>query len=76
MFEARRVFQHHLYSPAALAETKEAYTGFIEATFEDVEGATAATFSGDEENGDIIVDAFCNHALFLTIQAHRQGSSE
>lgn len=76
MFETRRVFQHHLYSPDALAETKAAYTGFIEAAFEASSESTTATFTGNDENGDVIVDAFCNHALFLTIQAHRQGGNE
>ena len=76
MFETQRVFQHSLYSSAALVETKDAYGEFVEASFEQSNDSTIATFKADEENGAVIVDAFCNHALFLSIQAHRQGAGE
>ena len=76
MFETQRVFQHSLYSSAALVETQDAYREFVEASFEHSSDSTTATFRADEENGAVIVDAFCNHALFLSIQAHRQDAGE
>ena len=76
MFETRRVFQHSLYHPSALSETQEAYSDFVETVFEQSDDGTTATFKADEENGPVIVDAFCNHALFLSIQTHRQGAGE
>ena len=76
MFETQRVFQHSLYDPGALAETQEAYCDFVRVDFERSDDQTTAMFTADEENGAVIVDAFCNHALFLSIQANRRGTNE
>ena len=76
MTEFKRVFHHRIYSKSALEETKAAYGELLGTSFKEDENVTEAEFITDDENGAMFVDAFCNHALFLTIQDHRQGAPE
>ena len=76
MLEVKRIFHHSIYNKAALEETKMAYGELLDTTFKDDANLTEAEFTTDDENGAMFVDAFCNHALFLTIQEHRQGTPE
>lgn len=69
MPEVTRDFAHSIYYPSALHETAEAYAELVEVQLEPQDDTTCATFS---EEG-MIVDAFCNHALFLSIQAYRDS---
>ena len=75
MPEATRVFDHSLYREAALEETRLAYGEILRVTFEHLESTTSVTFENDDDDLDFYVDAFCNHALFLTIQQYREGAS-
>jgi hypothetical protein len=74
VFETKRTFHHDLYNPNALLETQEAYSGLLSTVFDAQESQTLADFTAEGEDGPMFVDAFCNHALFLSIQAHRNGS--
>jgi len=67
--ESIRDFDHSIYDPAALAETAAVYAEILDVKLEKQEGATHATF--DDEG--MVVDAFCNHALFLSIQSFRDS---
>ncbi len=68
-------FNHGLYSQHALDETKSAYAELVAVTLDHGDENSHATFETDDENGTLLVDAFCNHALFLTIQHFREGDS-
>ena len=74
MFETQLNFDHSLYNIHALDETAEAYGGHMSVVLTHGESATDGKFSVDGDDGPLIVDAFCNHVLFLTIQVYRQGS--
>ena len=74
MFETKRTFHHDLYNPNSLAETQEAYSGLLSIVFEAQGDQTLADFTAEGDDGPMFVDAFCNHALFLSIQSHRNGS--
>ena len=71
--KATREFSHSLYRTAALEETQQAYGEILRVAFEHTEGNTLATFENDDDDLTFYVDAFCNHALFLTIQQYREG---
>ena len=75
MPKANRDFSHSLYRKSALEETRAAYGEILGIEFQHDEGNTAATFENDSEDLAFYVDAFCNHALFLTIQQYREGST-
>jgi hypothetical protein len=68
-------FSHSLYNQHALDDTKDAYSTLLDVALTHDEENSRATFSSDDENGTLLVDAFCNHALFLTIQRFRDGGS-
>jgi len=68
-------FSHSLYNQHALDETKVAYSELLDVALSHDENNSRATFETDDENGTLLVDAFCNHALFLTIQQFRDGDS-
>lgn len=69
MPESTREFDHSIYYPSALHETASAYAEIIDVKLETQDGSTHATF--DDEG--MVVDAFCNHALFLSVQTHRDS---
>lgn len=75
MHKAAIDFSHSLYNQQALEQTKEAYASILNADFEHVEGNSHAEFETEDDNGPLLVDAFCNHALFLTIQMYREGDA-
>jgi hypothetical protein len=74
VFETQLNFDHSLYNIHALDETSEAYSEHLSVTLTHGESSTEGKFSVEDDDGSLIVDAFCNHVLFLTIQAYRQGS--
>ena len=50
----------------------EAYAGLLSVTLADAEGATTARFDElDPDEGEMLVDAFCNHVLYESIQRNR-----
>ncbi len=75
MPSATREFHHDLYRPAALEETQLAYGELLGVAFESGEHFTRATFDHDGDDLDFYIDAFSNHALFLTIQKFREGQT-
>ena len=75
MPEATRDFSHSLYRKSALEETRAAYGEILQVTLAHHESSTSVTFENDDDDLEFYVDAFCNHALFLTIQQYREGSS-
>ena len=68
-----REFHRDLYRQASLEETKTAYGELLDVQFVPGEHGIHVTFSHDGDDLDFYVDAFCNHALFLTIQNFREG---
>jgi hypothetical protein len=68
-------FSHSLYNKEAIDATRDAYSGLLSVTLSHDENNSHASFDSDDENGPMLVDAFCNHALFLTIQRFRDGES-
>jgi len=74
VFETQLNFDHSLYNIHALDETSEAYGEHLSVTLTHGEKSSDGKFSVEGDDGQLIVDAFCNHVLFLTIQAYRQGS--
>ena len=66
-----RVYDHSLYLASAIAETAEAYAELMKISVRSDESITTATF--DEVEDIMYVDAFSNHALFLSIQEFRNG---
>ena len=67
-----REFSHSLYNPASIDETQSAYDGLLPAVVS--HGPTSSTVDftmTDDEDGQMLVDAFSNHALFLTIERFR-----
>ena len=70
-----RDFHHDLYRPAALEETKAAYGELLNVSIEHGEHTTNATFEHEGDDLGFYVDAFSNHALFLTIQKFRDGQT-
>ena len=66
-----RVFNNGIYLTAAIEETAEAYSEVLTATIETDETNTTVTFDGVDDV--MLVDAFSNHALFLSIQSFRDG---
>ena len=65
--ESVRAFHHSIYAQDALQATVNAYAEVVEVSLETTDEQTQATFA---ESG-MVVDAFCNHALFLSIQSFR-----
>jgi len=68
-----REFHQDLYRQAALEETRMAYGELLDVSFDAGEHSVNVTFSHEGDDLDFYVDAFCNHALFLTIQNFREG---
>ena len=66
-----RVFNNGSYLTTAIEMTAEAYSEVLTATIEADEANTTVTFDGVDD--EMLVDAFSNHALFLSIQAFRGG---
>ena len=65
-------FDHSIYSPDSIANAAKAYAELLTIALEAGETSTTARFSDlDAEDGPMLVDAFCNHALFETIQRYR-----
>lgn len=73
MPDISRLFDHTLYRPEALSQTADAYAGHVSVSLESQDADTQAVFSGESDDLTMLVDAFSNHALFLTIQAYREG---
>ena len=69
MPESTRDFDHSIYHPSAVQETAEVYADYVDVKLDTTDDATRATFNDE----GMVVDAFCNHALFLSIQAHREA---
>lgn len=72
MHSTTRDFSLSLYRQTALQETQQAYAELLDARFEHAEHNSHVTFSGDGDDLDFLIDAFCNHALFLSIQQYRE----
>lgn len=71
----QRVFHHSLYRPAAIAAAAEAYAGLAEVTLEPHAHETRVHLRPLREDlADVLADAFANHVLHATVQAHRAGS--
>jgi hypothetical protein len=67
-----RDFSHSLYSAAALDDTQGAYGELLPTTISHGPHSTTVDFAVvEDEEGQMLVDAFCNHALFLTIERFR-----
>jgi hypothetical protein len=65
-------FDHSIYSPDAVQSAAEVYAELLNIGLESTDGATQAVFSDlDPDNGQMLIDAFCNHVLFDSIQRHR-----
>ena len=65
-------FDHSIYSPDSISAAVEAYAGLLSVTLADDEGATTARFDElDPDEGEMLVDAFCNHVLYESIQRNR-----
>ena len=73
MNKTTRDYTHSLYLQGAIEETKQAYAEILEISLEHSDTSTVATFQNDGEDLSFLVDAFSNHALFLTIQRFRDG---
>jgi len=67
----KRAYDLGIYLDSAIAETAEAYGELMSITLNTDDGVTTATFDNVEDL--MYVDAFSNHALFLSIQAYRNG---
>jgi hypothetical protein len=74
MTELTLAFHKSLYLPAAVAAAAEAYDDYAEAIdVVDADVETKVTLRGfDERYGEVIGDAFANHALFETVVRSRQ----
>ena len=70
-----REFNHSLYAPSAIDHTQKAYEEYVHTSVSHGENSTTVDFSVNEEDGEVLIDAFCNHALFLTIENFR-GQNE
>ncbi|MGB0640543.1 MAG: HxsD-like protein [Myxococcota bacterium] len=71
-----REFSHSLYNPASIDDTQSAYEGLLPAVVSHGPHSTTVDFNMDDnEEGKMLVDAFCNHALFLTIERFRGQSA-
>lgn len=68
----KRVYDLGLYLDSAISETADAYGELMAISLSTENGTTTATFDNVEDA--MYVDAFSNHALFLSIQAYRDGS--
>jgi hypothetical protein len=68
-----RIFDHSLYRPECITETATAYDGLMNVVVTASSNATAVQFEGQEDDLTMLVDAFSNHALFLSIGAFREG---
>jgi hypothetical protein len=65
-------FDHSIYDQASIETAAATYAGFLEISVAAGDGETTASFSNlDPEQGQMLVDAFCNHVLFETIQRFR-----
>jgi hypothetical protein len=65
-------FDHSIYSPDSITAAADAYAELLTVSLSAEEGCTTAHFEGvDAEDGPYLVDAFCNHVLFDTIQRYR-----
>ncbi len=69
-----RIFNHSLYHASAIKETADAYSELMTIALASDDEATTATF--DDVDDVMYVDAFSNHALFLSIQEFRDGDAE
>ena len=70
-----RDFHHELYRHTAVEETHQAYAGLLNIVIEQSENHTRVSFEHDGDDLMFYVDAFSNHALFLTIQQFRDGQT-
>jgi hypothetical protein len=70
-------FDHSIYSPESITAAAEAYAELLKVSLSAEDGCTTAQFESlDTEGGPFLVDAFCNHVLFETIQRFRaEGAS-
>ena len=67
-------FDHSLYSPTSVESAAAAYGELLSISLAVEEGKTVATFADmDPEHGAMLVNAFCNHVLFETVQ-HRRSA--
>ena len=65
-------FDLGIYNRSCLLAAADVYSELMQVTFEDGDGAAIASFHGMESgHSQMLVDAFCNHALFETIQQFR-----
>ncbi len=65
-------FDHSIYNQASIETAAAAYASILEINVASGDGETTATFSNlDPGQGRMLVDAFCNHVLFETIQHFR-----
>ena len=74
MPSSSREFHHDFYAPSALGETQQAYGELLSVELEELQQHTRATFVHEGDDLAFYVDAFSNHALFLTIQQFRDGT--
>ena len=72
MFETQLSFDHGLYSVQALDQTSQAYSDHMSIVLTHGDSSSEGKFSVEGEDGPVIVDAFCNHVLFLSIQEYRR----
>ena len=69
-------FDHSIYSPDSISAAVEAYAELLTVTLADADGATTANFNDlDPEDGEMLVDAFCNHVLYESIQRNRNNEA-
>lgn len=72
MPETSRTFDHSLYPSDALSQTAAAYSGVMSVSLETTDTSTVAQFDVSGEDAPMLIDAFSNHALFLSIQVFRE----
>lgn len=76
MSESRIRFATSLYHPEAVREAAAAYGDVAKLVVTEAEDEIVveiATYDGDEE---VLRDAFCNHALYATIQRDSSAPTE
>lgn len=66
-----RDFSHSLYAPSAIDETQSAYAELLPASIAHGPTSSVVNFTMTDEDSQMLVDAFCNHVLFLTIENFR-----
>jgi hypothetical protein len=67
-----RTFDHSLYPSIALNQTATAYSELMSVSLETTDTSTVAQFDVSGEDAAMLIDAFSNHALFLSIQVFRE----